>query len=184
MTKHTNKLIKISKFLSKYLRHTPFEIGLNIDNQGWVNIDELLFICEKNDFPITKLELIEVVKSNEKKRFSFDETGTKIRANQGHSIKIDLNLIPKTPPLILYHGTTRQFVNSILDQGLLKMSRHHVHLSTDLETAKKVGQRKGEPIILIINSQLMQKNGFIFYCSDNEVWLVDFVPREYLTIFS
>ncbi|BAQ61284.1 RNA:NAD 2'-phosphotransferase [Geminocystis sp. NIES-3708] len=183
MDKNENKLVTISKFLSKYLRHKPLEIGLNIDSQGWVDVEELLFICKVNNFSITKSELKEVVISSDKNRFSFDKTGTKIRANQGHSIKIDLDLKPEIPPSILYHGTGKQFIDSIFQEGLLKMSRHHVHLSSDIETAKKVGQRKGKLVILKINALSMHKNGYLFYISDNGVWLVDFVPANYLMVF-
>jgi putative RNA 2'-phosphotransferase len=174
-----NRLVTISKYLSKYLRHEPHNIGLQLDSQGWVKVDELLNACRKYNFPISKKELNEVVKTNDKQRFSFDDTGTRIRANQGHSIKIDLDLEPRTPPDTLYHGTVAKFLVSIQQEGLKKMSRHHVHLSSDVETARKVGQRRGKPVILTINALKMHQDGYQFFLSDNGVWLVDSVPPEY-----
>lgn len=173
---------KISKYLSYHLRHAPEKLGLKLEVGGWVKIEELLQASQKDQFPLTLTQLKEVVATNEKQRFSIDETGTKIRANQGHSIKVDLQLHPLTPPNLLYHGTCNQAIPSILEKGLQKMSRHHVHLSCDVVTAQKVGQRRGKPVILEINAQKMSEDGFLFYCSDNQVWLVDYVPPVYLTI--
>ncbi len=153
---------------------------MRLDSQGWVNVDELLNACRKYNFPITRKELEKVVRTNDKQRFSFNDTGTRIRANQGHSIKIDLDLEPRTPPDTLYHGTVAKFLESIQQQGLKKMSRHHVHLSSDVETARKVGQRRGKPVILTINALKMHQDGYTFFLSDNGVWLVDSVPPEYL----
>jgi putative RNA 2'-phosphotransferase len=127
------------------------------------------------------MELQEVVSKNDKKRFFFDETGSLIRANQGHSIKIDLQLEPQEPSL-LYHGTAQKNVVSILNQGLGKMARHHVHLSSNIETARSVGARHGIPVVFTINAVAMYNNGYRFYCSENGVLLVDFVPREYIEI--
>ncbi|MEH2348404.1 MAG: RNA 2'-phosphotransferase [Nostoc sp.] len=138
------RLAQISKYLSKYLRHTPDAIGIKLALGGWIAVDELLSACTKNKFPITRQELEVVVEYNEKQRFSFDSTGTLIRANQGHSVKIDLQLEPVTPPDRLYHGTGRKSVESILQTGLCKMSRHHVHLSKDITTAQTVGARHGK----------------------------------------
>jgi putative RNA 2'-phosphotransferase len=175
------KVTKISKYLSYHLRHKPEEIGLTLETGGWVAVDQLLKAAEKHDFPISREELNYVVENSDKKRFSFDETGSKIRANQGHSVTIDLELKPITPPDILYHGTGEKYLTTILEQGLLKMSRHHVHLSADLETAKKVGQRKGKVVIFTIDAKKMRENNYQFFCSDNGVWLVDHVPPEYLS---
>lgn len=172
--------VKISKFLSKHLRHTPERLGLILAPGGWVRVDELLSACAAHQFPLTCRELEEVVANNDKQRFSFDETKTRIRANQGHSVEVDLQLKPQIPPDVLYHGTAEQSVSAILQSGLLKMSRHHVHLSKDVETARKVGRRHGRPVILAIDTLAMQKAGFTFYCSDNAVWLVDQVPPQYL----
>lgn len=181
---NNSRLTEISKFLSYHLRHHPEKLDLILENGGWVNIDDLLNACEQNNFSLSLLELTQVVINNDKKRFSFDETNTKIRANQGHSIKIDLQLIPQQPPDLLYHGTHHQVLTNILAQGLQKMSRHHVHLSLDIITAQKVGQRRGKPVIFAVNSQQMNQDGFIFYCSDNNVWLVDHVPPQYLKLIN
>ncbi|HIK31540.1 MAG TPA: RNA 2'-phosphotransferase [Oscillatoriales cyanobacterium M59_W2019_021] len=175
-----SRSVKISKYLSKHLRHQPERLGLQLESGGWVGVEELLIACEIHQFPMTRAELEEVVATSDKQRFSFDETKTRIRANQGHSIEVDLQLSPQFPPDVLYHGTARQFVAPILEMGLQKMSRHHVHLSPDIETAKKVGSRRGSPIIFAVDAANMHENGFIFYRSDNGVWLVDFVPPEYL----
>lgn len=172
---------KISKYLSKHLRHTPERLGLTLAIGGWVSVDELLSACAAHQFPITRAELEEVVATSDKQRFSFDQTRTRIRANQGHSVEVDLELQPQTPPDVLYHGTGEGSVSAILQSGLLKMSRHHVHLSKDMETARKVGMRHGRPVILAIDAAAMQKAGFTFYCSDNGVWLVDEVPPQHLT---
>jgi putative RNA 2'-phosphotransferase len=178
------RLVKISKYLSKHLRHTPERLGLTLVTGGWVSMDELLSACAVQQFSITRAELEEVVATSDKQRFSFDETRTRIRANQGHSVDVDLELQPQIPPDVLYHGTGEQSVPAILQSGLLKLSRHHVHLSKDVETARKVGMRHGRPAILAITATAMQQAGFTFYCSDNGVWLVDEVPPQYLKILS
>lgn len=178
---NSHRLVKVSKYLSKHLRHQPERLGLKLAPGGWVNINELLAACQQHQFPITRAELEEVVIKNDKQRFSFDETKTQIRANQGHSIEVDLQLKARIPPNILYHGTGEGTVEAILQLGLLKMSRHHVHLSTDIATAKAVGMRKGHPVIFQVNTVKMYQDGYTFYCSDNGVWLVEQVPPEYLT---
>lgn len=177
---NNSRLIKISKYLSKHLRHQPERIGIKLAPGGWVSVDELLAACKKNSFQIHLTELQEVVAKNDKKRFSFDATGSLIRANQGHSVEVDLQLEPAIPPKVLYHGTGHRAVEAILQQGLRKMSRHHVHLSSDLITAHKVGKRHGRPVIFIVDAAGMQEDGYTFYCSDNGVWLVDNVPPKYL----
>ncbi|NER49829.1 MAG: RNA 2'-phosphotransferase [Symploca sp. SIO1A3] len=179
---NNSRLIKISKYLSKHLRHQPERIGIQLAPGGWVNVDELLRACKKHSFAINRSELQEVVATNDKKRFSFDATGSVIRANQGHSVEVDLQLEPATPPEVLYHGTGHRAVEVILQQGLLKMSRHHVHLSSEIITARKVGARHGRPVILRVDAAGMQEDGYIFYCSDNGVWLVDHVPPKYLQL--
>ncbi|MBE9190024.1 RNA 2'-phosphotransferase [Gloeocapsopsis crepidinum LEGE 06123] len=175
-----NRLIKISKYLSKHLRHQPERLGLKLAPGGWVKVDELLITCAKNAFPISRSELNEVVAKNDKQRFSFDVTGNLIRANQGHSVEIDLQLELAIPPNVLFHGTGHKAVDLIQQYGLNKMSRHHVHLSADIETARKVGARHGHPVIFAIDAAAMQQAGYTFYCSDNNVWLVDSVPTDYL----
>ncbi|HEY9675526.1 MAG TPA: RNA 2'-phosphotransferase [Waterburya sp.] len=179
---NNSRLVKISKYLSKHLRHTPERIGIKLAPGGWVSVDELLSACKQHTFPIARSELDEVVAKNDKKRFSFDATGTQIRANQGHSVEIDLQLEPAIPPDVLYHGTGQGAVEAILREGLCKMSRHHVHLSSDRTTAKKVGTRHGRPVIFSVNAAAMHEASYTFYCSENKVWLVDHVPPEYLTL--
>lgn len=177
---NNSRLVKISKYLSKHLRHQPERIGIKLAPGGWVAVDELLVACKKHSFPINRIELNEVVISNDKKRFSFDSTGTLIRANQGHSVEVDLQLEPASPPDVLYHGTGHGAVEAILCTGLCKMSRHHVHLSSDMATAQKVGARHGRPVVFTVDVAAMQEEGYTFYCSENGVWLVDRVPPEYL----
>jgi putative RNA 2'-phosphotransferase len=172
---------KISKYLSKHLRHTPERLGLTLAPGGWVSIDALLAACTAHQFPITPVELEAVVADSDKQRFSFDETKTLIRANQGHSTEVDLQLQPQMPPDILYHGTGEKSVPAILQTGLLKMLRHHVHLSTEIETAQKVGMRHGRLALFTVNAGAMYQAGFTFYCSENGVWLVDAVPPQYLS---
>ncbi|MBD2462452.1 RNA 2'-phosphotransferase [Oscillatoria sp. FACHB-1407] len=174
--------VNVSKYLSKHLRHTPEALGLTLAPGGWVDVDELLSACAARQFPITRAELEAVVANSDKQRFSFDETKTRIRANQGHSVEVDLQLEPQTPPDVLYHGTGEKSVPLIVRSGLVKMSRHHVHLSRDVETAHKVGMRHGRPVIFEVDSAAMQQAGFVFYCSANGVWLVDEVPAQYLKV--
>jgi putative RNA 2'-phosphotransferase len=167
-----DRIVKMSKYLSKHLRHQPESIGLVLDPEGgWVLVSDLLEACERNRFPITKAQLDVIVAENDKKRFSFDETGTRIRANQGHSTEVDLQLAPATPPEVLYHGTGHGSVAIIEQDGLKKMRRHAVHLSTNMET-----------VIFTVDTQAMRRAGFVFYESDNGVWLVDEVPAQYLTV--
>ncbi|GAB4187235.1 MAG: RNA 2'-phosphotransferase [Coleofasciculaceae cyanobacterium] len=177
---NNSRLVKISKYLSKYLRHKPEQIGLQLAPGGWVAVDELLNACKQHSFPINRSELNQVVANNDKQRFSFDPTGTLIRANQGHSVEVDLQLEPAIPPDVLYHGTGHGAVEAILRDGLRKMSRHHVHLSTEISTAQKVGERHGRPVVFTVNAAAMYEEGYTFYCSENGVWLVDRVPPEYL----
>ncbi|MFK7004374.1 RNA 2'-phosphotransferase [Flavobacterium covae] len=170
----------ISKFLSLILRHSPETINLKLDENGWADVEELITKSNKNRKALDFETLQYVVENNDKKRFSFNEDLTKIRANQGHSITIDLELQPQTPPDELYHGTVAKFMDTILKEGLQKMNRQHVHLSKDKETAIKVGNRRGGAIILKINTHQMTKDGYLFYCSDNDVWLTDEVPPKYI----
>lgn len=177
---NNSRLVKISKYLSKHLRHQPERISIKLAPGGWVAVDELLASCKKHSFPINRNELEEVVASNDKKRFSFDDTGMLIRANQGHSVEVDLQLAQTTPPEVLYHGTGHSAVEEILQSGLCKMSRHHVHLSAEITTAKIVGARHGCPVVFAVKAEVMHQANYRFYCSDNGVWLVDYVPPEYL----
>lgn len=177
-----SRLVKISKYLSKHLRHQPERIGFKLALGGWVCVNELLAACAKHSFPINRDELNEVVERNDKKRFSFDSTGTLIRANQGHSIEVDLQLEPTVPPDVLYHGTGHNAVESIMQMGLCKMSRHHVHLSRDMATARTVGARHGRAVVFAVDAAAMHSRGYTFYCSANNVWLVDHVPPDYLRL--
>jgi putative RNA 2'-phosphotransferase len=174
------KLVNISKYLSKHLRHQPERIGLQLMPGGWIAIDVLLEACARDRFPITREELDEVVERNSKQRFAIDLTGEMIRASQGHSIPIDLQLETSTPPDILYHGTGCKNEKIIIETGLNKMARHHVHLSSNIDTAIAVGGRHGKPIVFSIDTIAMQEAGFKFYLSANGVWLVDSVPPQYL----
>ena len=175
------RLITVSKFLSKHLRHAPEDLGLTLQPGGWVPVDDLLAASARIGFPITYDELVECVETSDKKRFSFDETSDLIRANQGHSVEVDLQLEEKTPPDVLFHGTVERFLASIMAEGLNKGKRHHVHLSRDVETARKVGARRGKPIILQVDAAKMYEQGFKFFLSVNGVWLTDSVPANFLT---
>lgn len=172
---------KKSRFLSYVLRHHPGAIGITLDEQGWVAIDTLLFRCRVNNRPIQKKQLDEIVKMCPKQRFAISDDGTHIRANQGHSVSVDLHYDPVRPPEILYHGTVSKFLSSILVQGLKNMSRHHVHLSPDEKTALNVGSRRGKPVLLEIDSQKMFADGHQFYKSTNNVWLTKHVPPQYIS---
>jgi len=179
---NNKRLVKISKYLSRHLRHDPERIGLQLAPGGWVLVNELLAACKQHNFALTRSELNEVVAQNDKQRFSFDASRTRIRANQGHSVNVDLQLEPQIPPALLYHGTGHGAVASIQNLGLQKMSRHHVHLSTDIATAKTVGSRWGKPVIFAVDAATMDEAGYKFYCSDNGVWLVNSVPPKYLSV--
>lgn len=172
---------KISKFLSLILRHQPETIHLKLDENGWADVDELMAKSAKKNIYFTSEELDEVVETNNKQRFAFNEDKTKIRANQGHSIDVDLALTPQQPPEYLYHGTAEINIPSILEKGIEKRSRQHVHLSSDKETATKVGMRHGKPVILTIRTGLMFREGIEFYLSENGVWLTDFVDAKYIS---
>ena len=171
---------KVSKFLSLVLRHQPESIGLELDEEGWADVSELLRQLGKHGKAVGIDQLREVVATNEKKRFAFDESGTRIRASQGHSIKVDLKLEPATPPDVLWHGTATRFLKSILKEGLTSQSRQHVHLSGDQATAAKVGARHGKLVILSVDARTMTEAGHHFYQSANGVWLTDVVPPQYL----
>jgi putative RNA 2'-phosphotransferase len=179
---NATRLVKISKYLSKHLRHQPERLGLELAPAGWVAVDALLDACARHHFPVSRAELDKVVACNDKQRFSFDDTGTLIRANQGHSVAVDLQLEPVTPPNLLYHGTGRQNVGAIHRAGLSKMARHPVHLSSDIDTATRVGARHGKPVVFAVDALALLRAGFVFYRSANGVWLVDHVPPEYLRV--
>ena len=173
---------KISKTLSYVLRHKPEQIGITIDKNGWTDVNDLLKKISVKVKNVTFEVLEEVVSENDKQRFSFNEDKTKIRANQGHSIDVDLELKSKRPPEVLYHGTVKDSIDAIVKGGLLKMNRQHVHLSDEKETADKVGSRRGKSIIIFVDTKAMYADGFKFYQSENGVWLTDHVPSKYLYI--
>ena len=177
----TNQLKNLSKFIALILRHKPQTIGIVLNKHGWANVDELIKgIARFKQIPFSMKILEQIVADDEKKRYSFNETKTLIRANQGHSISVDVELSECCPPAILYHGTSIKFVSSIDKEGLLSKSRLYVHLSKDIETAKIVGSRHGNPIIYKVKSLAMYNAGYKFYLSANGVWLVKEVPAEYL----
>lgn len=179
MTQNQQK--SISKFLSLVLRHQPEKIGLSLDENGWADVAELLRLSKNANVKFSLEDLINVVRENDKQRFVFSEGNTKIRANQGHSVSIDLALDPIIPPNTLYHGTAINNLSAILKEGIKKQKRQHVHLSEDIDTAIKVGSRHGKPVVLIINTYQMHQDGAHFYKSENNVWLTDFVDAKYIS---
>ncbi|MFD0022749.1 RNA 2'-phosphotransferase [Streptomyces sp. NPDC058382] len=174
------RTVKVSKYLSKHLRHQPERIGLRLDAHGWVPIDELLGATARHGFPLTRAELDHVVASNDKQRFAVE--GDRIRASQGHSVDVDLDLPPVEPPAYLYHGTVGRFMNTIRSEGLRPMERTHVHLSPDRETATRVGARRGRPVVLSVDAGAMHLAGHTFCVSANGVWLTAAVPPEFLRL--
>jgi len=174
------QLTHISKFLSLVLRHQPETIGIQLDQNGWTDVKELIEKANDNGINLDRDTLNHIVATNAKKRFAFNETHNKIRASQGHSIEIELGYESQKPPEILYHGTSEKSVQSIIDKGLEKQSRQHVHLSSDIETAIKVGQRHGKPFVFKVLAEQMYTDNFQFFISDNGVWLTENVPAKYL----
>ena len=173
-------LVHISKFMSLVLRHKPEELGITLDERGWTDVNVLLQKIKDRGFSIDMEILKQVVAENSKKRFAFNEDGSLIRASQGHSVEVELGYSPETPPEFLYHGTAEQYVESIRKEGLLKRNRHHVHLSTQIETATQVGLRHGKLVLLKIKSGEMQRAGYQFFISENGVWLTEAVPVEFI----
>jgi len=171
---------RISKFLALVLRHDPGRVGITLDDAGWTDVAGLLTAAAAHGVVITRDELAQIVASSDKQRFALSPDGARIRANQGHSVAVDLALAPATPPARLYHGTVGPFVASIRAQGLIKGARHHVHLSAELDTAKQVGGRRGRPVILAVRAAEMVDAGHTFFRSDNGVWLVDYVFARFI----
>lgn len=169
-----------SKALTRWLRHRPDAIGLTLDKHGWADVNELFTKAAKAGVELTAAELIQLVNENDKQRFSFSADGQRIRALQGHSIPVDLQLPVKTPPPVLYHGTVAKFLPSIRKQGLLPGSRRDVHLSAAKETAVTVGARRGSPVVIVVDTYPLLRDGFAFRCADNGVWLISAVPAKYL----
>lgn len=179
--KNRNRTTDLSKWLSYVLRHNPSSAGVILDSAGWTSVDDLLAAAQKHGHGMKRKELEEIVATSDKKRFAFNEDHTRIRANQGHSVTVDLQLPVMVPPAVLFHGTPTRFVESILRDGLRPQQRHHVHLSTEVRTAMQVGNRRGEAVLLRIDAARMHADDHVFYCSENGVWLTDHVPPSYIT---
>ncbi|MFE3204929.1 RNA 2'-phosphotransferase [Embleya sp. NPDC059237] len=173
-------IVKISKYLSRHLRHQPERLGIVLDEAGWVEVDVLLAACAARGVGLSRAQLERVVAENDKRRFAFSADGTRIRANQGHTVAVDLGLVEAVPPAVLFHGTSPRSVAAILVEGLRPMDRHDVHLSVDVETARRVGARRGRPVVFAVRAERMVADGHVFRCSDNGVWLVPAVPPQYL----
>ncbi|GAA4348073.1 RNA 2'-phosphotransferase [Hymenobacter saemangeumensis] len=171
---------QISKYLSLVLRHKPEMIGLALDENGWTDVPTLLHALSRRQITLSLADLRHVVATNNKQRFAFNDDQTRIRANQGHSVEVALGYEEKQPPALLYHGTTVRYVGDILEEGLKKQSRHHVHLSADEATARTVGQRRGKPIVLGVKAAEMAAAGHSFYQSANGVWLTEHVPPAFI----
>ena len=178
----SERLTAISKYLSFVLRHKPQAIGLELDPNGWARVDELIACAARDGRKLTPELIAEVVATDPKQRYALSEDGARIRANQGHSVDVDLQLQEEEPPAVLFHGTARASLEAILAHGLKPMQRHHVHLSVDEPTAHAVGRRYGEPVILRVDCAAMRVDGHAFFRSENGVWLTDTVPAKYLTI--
>jgi putative RNA 2'-phosphotransferase len=170
-----SNLTQQSKFLSLILRHDPSKIGITLDQNGWANVQDLIF-----KMPINLETLKKIVSIDSKQRYSFSEDGSKIRANQGHSIDVDIQLKPIQPPAILYHGTAKKFVPDIMKYGLKPMSRQYVHLSDNYDTALQVGARHGDPTVLSIDTGIAHTNNIEFYISENNIWLSKFIDPKYI----
>jgi putative RNA 2'-phosphotransferase len=175
-------VVRVSKRLSYVLRHQPGSVGLTLDDAGWVDVDALLIALAAHGLRLAPDELRHVVATNDKRRFAFDETGTRIRASQGHSRPVDLGYLPESPPDELFHGTVERFLAAILAEGLRPGRRHAVHLSTDVATARTVGGRRGRPVVLRVDAAAMAAAGHVFTRSANGVWLTGTVPPERLTV--
>ena len=174
------RLVRSSKYLARHLRHDPGRLGLQLQPGGWVDVDELLKALQRQRFALTRAELEYVVEHNDKRRFGFDDTGRRIRANHGHSVPIELHAEPAAPPDVLLHGTSTAALHSIRRDGLKPMGRRYVHLCDDHETAVQVGRRHGRPIVLRVDARRMAADHHTFFRSDSGVWLVDAVAPAYL----
>ena len=175
------RMINTSKFISLILRHRPGIIGITLDEHGWADVQELISgVNNSEGHTLDRETLEEIVRTDEKQRYSFNEDHTLIRANQGHSVPVDVELEEKVPPAILWHGTGEKFVPSIDKQGLIPKGRLYVHLSSDTETARKVGSRHGKPVIYEIDCRKMGEDGYRFYLSENGIWLTKSVPAKYM----
>ena len=180
MSKIKNDDVSLGRFISLVLRHEPSAAGIELDSEGWADVGGLIRgVC--NTGRKLDMETLErIVRENNKQRYSFNEDKTKIRANQGHSIDVHIDMKIMMPPDVLYHGTSDAFLNSTKEKGILKMSRQYVHLSKDMETAIKVGKRHGKPVVLVIDTARMSADGFVFRLSDNGVWQSEDIPWKYV----
>ncbi|WP_165984266.1 RNA 2'-phosphotransferase [Streptomyces sp. YIM 98790] len=174
------RITRLSKYLARHLRHDPGRIGITLDRQGWTDVADLLAACARHNVPLSRAQLDAIVARNDKQRFALSEDGTRIRANQGHTVEVDLGLEPAEPPEVLYHGTVGRSLAAIRAEGLRPMNRHHVHLSPDRETATRVGARRGRPVILTVAAGALHRAGHPFYRTANNVWLTEAVPPRYL----
>jgi putative RNA 2'-phosphotransferase len=172
--------VKVSKFLSLVLRHKPVVIGLCLDTGGWTDIRELIEKARKAGIDLSLDLIMHVVATNDKQRFSISDDGSRIRANQGHSVPVKLGIPHDEPPELLFHGTTARNINAIRKEGIKRGKRNHVHLSADEATAIKVGKRYGPPVVLVIQAGRMHRQGFLFFLSKNGVWLTEYVPAEFI----
>jgi putative RNA 2'-phosphotransferase len=175
-------VVRVSKRLSFVLRHRPASVGLTLDAAGWVDVDQLLDALGTSGLRLTRADLEHVVATNDKQRFAFDASGSRIRASQGHSVEVRLGYAPETPPDVLFHGTVERFLPVILTEGLRPGRRHAVHLSPDVATARLVGARRGRPVVLRVDAAGLAAAGATFTRSANGVWLVDAVPPAFLAV--
>lgn len=174
--------VALGRFLSLVLRHNPAAAGIRLDQNGWADVEALLAGVRRSGRQIDRAVLERIVEENNKKRYQFNDDHTRIRACQGHSVAVDVELKRQEPPDLLYHGTAAHCVAGIMEQGITRQTRQHVHLAADEETAEKVGRRHGKPVILKVNAAAMAKDGYAFFCSDNGVWLCEQVPVQYISV--
>jgi putative RNA 2'-phosphotransferase len=175
-----SRLVRISKFLSKVLRHAPGSVGLRMDEAGWVDVDDLLAAAARARVALDRPTLERVVAENDKQRFALSPDGLRIRASQGHSVAVQLGLEPRTPPDVLFHGTADRNLDSIRADGLIPGGRTHVHLSADEATAVNVGRRHGRPVVLRVRAGELHRAGHAFFRSDNGVWLTAAIPPAHI----
>lgn len=174
--------VRTSKHLSLVLRHRPDTVGLVLDPHGWVGVEVLLAALAAHGRVLSRDDLARIVAESDKQRFEWDRRGDRVRARQGHSVEVDLGLDPREPPPVLFHGTPRRALEAILAQGLDRRQRHHVHLSADPQVAAAVGARRGASVVLRVDAAGLHRDGHVFRCSTNGVWLVDTVPPSYLAV--
>ncbi|EYR62612.1 RNA 2'-phosphotransferase [Actinotalea ferrariae CF5-4] len=175
-------LVRTSRRISRVLRHAPQPVGLTLDRAGWVSVGDLLDALARHGTTVTRDELEQVVAGNDKQRFELDLTSDRIRARQGHSVPVDLDLDPAVPPAVLFHGTPKGNVAAITREGLVRGARHHVHLSPDRQTAQRVGERRGRAAVLEVDAAGMTREGFVFFVTGNGVWLTDAVPPRFVSV--